>query len=80
MDAGTNALPLLEGKAFKLKHGYFGVKCRSQKDINEGVSISDAIKNEVKYFSEHPDYCKHQDTLGFAHLKKSLNRILVGHI
>jgi dynamin 1-like protein len=59
MDAGTNALPLLEGKAFKLKHGYFGVKCRSQKDINDGVSISEAIKNEVRYFAEHPDYCKH---------------------
>ena len=29
MDAGTDATDLLKGQGFVLKHGYFGVKCRS---------------------------------------------------
>lgn len=31
MDAGTDALDLLQGKIYNLKLGYYGVKCRSQK-------------------------------------------------
>ena len=30
MDAGTDALELLQGSIYPLKLGYFGVKCRSQ--------------------------------------------------
>lgn len=33
MDEGTNALDLLQGKIYPLRHGYMGVVCRSQKDI-----------------------------------------------
>jgi dynamin 1-like protein len=39
MDQGTDALDLLQGKIYPLKLGYYGVKCRSQKQIDTNVSI-----------------------------------------
>ena len=35
MDEGTDALDLLQGNVYPLKLGYFGVKCRSQKQIDD---------------------------------------------
>jgi dynamin 1-like protein len=29
MDEGTDAIEMLKGTGYNLKHGYFGVKCRS---------------------------------------------------
>jgi hypothetical protein len=29
MDEGTDAIEMLKGTGYKLKHGYYGVKCRS---------------------------------------------------
>mmetsp|Transcript_96319 Transcript_96319/g.132476 ORF Transcript_96319/g.132476 Transcript_96319/m.132476 type:complete len:117 (+) Transcript_96319:465-815(+) len=40
MDEGTNALEVLTGKVYPLKLGYYGVKCRSQLQINDNVPIS----------------------------------------
>ena len=40
MDAGTDALDVLEGKVIPLKLGYIGVVNRSQKDIVEKKDIS----------------------------------------
>ena len=37
MDQGTDALDLLQGKIYPLKLGYYGVKCRSQRQIDENV-------------------------------------------
>jgi dynamin 1-like protein len=42
MDEGTNALELLNGNIYPLKLGYYGVKCRSQKNINDNMSIATA--------------------------------------
>ena len=39
MDRGCNALEMLEGKAFPLKHGYHGVKLRSKLDIDNKMTI-----------------------------------------
>ena len=44
MDEGTNANELLNGTSFRLKKGYFGVKCRSQQDIDNRMTISEAIQ------------------------------------
>ena len=44
MDEGTNALEIIRGKIYPLKLGYVPVICRSQKDIQEGQNISDALK------------------------------------
>ena len=43
MDAGTDANERLKGKDYPLKLGYFGVKCRSQLQIDNNISIRDAI-------------------------------------
>ena len=34
MDQGTDALELLQGKIYPLRLGYYGIKCRSQKQID----------------------------------------------
>ena len=56
MDAGTDALDLLQGSIYPLKLGYFGVKCRSQLNIENRVTISEAIRNEAEFFTTHPVY------------------------
>ncbi len=44
MDKGTDAKKMLLGEDISLKYGYVGVKNRSQKDINNNVLVSDALK------------------------------------
>ena len=39
MDEGTDAIEILQGNIYPLKLGYFGVKCRSQKQIDDKLSI-----------------------------------------
>jgi dynamin 1-like protein len=43
MDEGTDAIELLKGTIYPLKLGYYGVKCRSQKNIDDKVTIDEAI-------------------------------------
>jgi len=76
MDQGTDALDLLQGKIYPLNLGYYGVKCRSQRQIEENVTIREALENESKFFATHPTYSSHSDTLGVPHLANSMNRIL----
>lgn len=80
MDEGTNAMDLLTGEVYPLKLGYFGVKCRSQQNIIDNMSIKQAIANEKSFFANHPVYCQHQATMGIPFLSKQLNVILVAHI
>ena len=56
MDEGTNCLEVLQGSIYPLKLGYYGVKCRSQMQINNKVSIQDAWVAEADFFSRHPIY------------------------
>ena len=70
MDEGTNAMELLQGSVYPLKLGYYGVKCRSQQNILDNMSIKQAIINEKDYFSQHPVYCHHSKTLGIPFLSK----------
>ena len=46
MDEGTNAMELLDGTIYPLKLGYYAVKCRSQQQINDRITIRQAIANE----------------------------------
>lgn len=54
MDQGTDALDLLNGKIYPLNLGYHGVKCRSQKQIDENVTIREALENEAKFLQLIP--------------------------
>jgi dynamin 1-like protein len=80
MDEGTNALELLQGTIYPLKLGYYGVKCRSQQQIIDGVPIEEAIKREATYFKNHAVYSAYSANMGIPHLSKSLNSILLRHI
>lgn len=80
MDAGTDAIELLQGSIYPLKLGYYGVRCRSQLQIENRVTIAEALQNEAEYFNTHPIYSQNASKMGIPHLTKSLNRILVGHI
>ena len=80
MDEGTDALDLLQGNVYPLKLGYFGVKCRSQKQIDNNVSIIKAIENEKDFFSRHQTYSAYSEKLGIPYLTKSMNKILIYHI
>ena len=80
MDAGTNVLDDLKGAVYNLKLGYFGVKCRSQLQIEKNVSITKAIEHEAEFFNTHAAYATHSAKMGIPYLTRSLNKILVGHI
>ena len=58
---------------------YVGIINRSQKDINEGKTISAHLESEKKYMDDHPAYSTMQN-LGTPVLARNLNKELVKHI
>lgn len=80
MDEGTDALEMLSGKLYPLKLGYFGVKCRSQKQVDENVPIKEAMVFEHDFFNRHPIYSKYSQKMGVPFLSRNLNKYLVRHI
>lgn len=56
MDEGTDCKALLLNEEIILKHGYVGVKGRSQAEINRQTTVAQAIQNELDYFAKHPVY------------------------
>jgi len=80
MDKGTNALDYLKGEVVPLRLGYIGVKNRSQEDINNGKTIRNALRDEEKFFTNHPVYRPMSSQLGSRYLGEKLNTILVNHI
>lgn len=80
MDEGTNALEIIRGKVYPLKLGYVPVICRSQKDIQEGQNIADALKMEEVYFKTNDAYSSISIRTGVPFLCKTLNEIIVRHI
>lgn len=80
MDKGTDAMNVLVGNVIPLHHGFVGVVNRSQLDINQGRSISHALKAEKQYFLNHPAYRQVANKMGTSYLAKRLNAILMSHI
>lgn len=80
MDKGTDACDYLSGKQYKLKHGYIGVKCRSQDDNNRNKTIKQALEEERSFFETHPAYKDFAETQGTAMLAKKLSELLGDHI
>lgn len=54
MAFGTDAREIFEGKIYPLKKGYVGVVNRSQQDIKDNKSITDAIEKEHNFFMQSP--------------------------
>nr|XP_009777793.1 PREDICTED: dynamin-related protein 5A [Nicotiana sylvestris] len=76
MDKGTNAVEILEGKAYKLQFPWIGVVNRSQADINKNVDMIAARRREREYFSSTPEYKHLAHRMGSEHLGKVLSKHL----
>ena len=50
MDQGTDAVEILSNRVHPLRRGYVAVVNRSQKDINENMSVRDGISKETVSF------------------------------
>ncbi|ORZ21799.1 Dynamin central region-domain-containing protein [Lobosporangium transversale] len=80
MDAGTNSLDILAGRAYPLKLGFIGVVNRSQADIQNNKPMAEALKSETEFFQSHPAYRAIAHRCGTNFLAKTLNTILMNHI
>ncbi|CAN0482348.1 unnamed protein product, partial [Ectocarpus sp. 12 AP-2014] len=78
--AGTDAGDMLDNRIIPLKRGFVGVINRGQKDIDDGVSIRQALQKEAAYFRDHPAYKGLDKRVGTTNLSKTLNQILMHHI
>ncbi|KAJ4805165.1 hypothetical protein LUZ62_017731 [Rhynchospora pubera] len=76
MDQGTNALDVLEGRAYRLLHPWVGIVNRSQADINRNVDMILARKKEREYFQYSPDYSHLASRMGSEYLAKLLSQHL----
>ncbi|CAB1333727.1 unnamed protein product [Coregonus sp. 'balchen'] len=78
MDAGTDAMDVLMGRVIPVKLGLIGVVNRSQLDINNKKSVSDAIQDEHAFLQKkYPSLAKRNGT---KYLARTLNRLLMHHI
>uniref|UniRef100_A0AC35U1R0 Dynamin-type G domain-containing protein n=1 Tax=Rhabditophanes sp. KR3021 TaxID=114890 RepID=A0AC35U1R0_9BILA len=80
MDKGTNAVNVLNNQVYKLKRGFVGIVNRSQEDINEKKSISNALKDEALFFEDHPEYKHLIGAIGTKYLQAKLSEELKGHV
>ncbi|EAR82319.1 dynamin central region family protein (macronuclear) [Tetrahymena thermophila SB210] len=80
MNPGTNCEKVLRNQQIPLKHRYYGMKPRNQKDINNNVTVELAIQNEYEYFSNHEIYKEFADYTGTAALTHKLSTLLDSHI
>ncbi|KAM0935469.1 putative dynamin stalk domain, dynamin, GTPase region, GTPase effector domain, Dynamin superfamily [Dioscorea sansibarensis] len=76
MDKGTNALDVLEGRAYRLQHPWVGIVNRSQADINKNVDMIAARRNEREYFETSTDYSHLASKMGSEYLAKLLSKHL----
>ncbi|MED6187393.1 hypothetical protein PIB30_076023 [Stylosanthes scabra] len=76
MDKGTDAVDILEGKAYKLNFPWIGVVNRSQADINKNVDMIAARRREQEYFETTPEYRHLASRMGSVHLGKVLSKHL----
>ncbi|EAR82316.1 dynamin central region family protein (macronuclear) [Tetrahymena thermophila SB210] len=80
MNPGTNCEKVLRNQQIPLKHRYYGMKPRNQNDINNNISVEQAIQNEQEYFSNHEVYKEFADYTGTAALTHKLSTFLDSHI
>ncbi|KAL8535828.1 hypothetical protein ACS0TY_011461 [Phlomoides rotata] len=76
MDKGTNALDVLEGRAYRLMHPWVGIVNRSQAEINKNVDMSSARQKEIEYFESSPEYGHLSHKMGSEFLAKLLSEHL----
>ncbi|XP_059133546.1 interferon-induced GTP-binding protein Mx2-like [Peromyscus eremicus] len=58
VDRGTEdkVIDVVRNLVYHLKKGYMIVKCRDQQDIQEKLSLTEALEKEQAFFKEHPHF------------------------
>lgn len=78
MDKGTSAKRMLMNEEIHLKLGYIGIVNRAQEDIKNKVTVEQSLRNEVQFFSKHPEYKDIPEKyLGTKSLTAKLSELLV---
>lgn len=80
MDQGTDCVEILNNKVIPLRKGYIAIINRSQKDIQENVSIRKGLTKEQTFFQTNPSYRAISSKCGTKNLSRTLNQILMAHI
>ncbi|XP_024293886.1 interferon-induced GTP-binding protein Mx2-like isoform X3 [Oncorhynchus tshawytscha] len=84
IDKGTekDVLDIVRNKIIPLNMGYVIVKCRGQKQINDGVTINDAIEEERDFFENHDEFSSllDEERVTTKCLAARLTQTLVNHI
>ncbi|XP_068122466.1 interferon-induced GTP-binding protein Mx2-like [Hyperolius riggenbachi] len=72
----------VQNRVYVLKKGYMIVKCRGLREIQNNLSMEDALKNERAFFEEHDEFsCLLKDGLAtIPNLAEKLTTELVSHI
>lgn len=75
---------LFTGKVYPLDLGYFGLKCRNQKDLENNVNMKQAIVNEANFFTnqghDKPVFLQFKNRMGTQSLQKELSDYLAEQI
>ncbi|XP_042543192.1 interferon-induced GTP-binding protein Mx2-like isoform X1 [Dipodomys spectabilis] len=58
VDKGTEdkVVDVVHNLVYRLKKGYMIVKCRGQQDIQQRLSLSEALQKERAFFEDHPQF------------------------
>lgn len=70
MDKGTNALSMLRNEVLPLRLGYIAVVNRSQQDIQQRTSVTQARENEGEFFRSQGQYKAVEAQCGIPALSK----------
>ncbi|XP_038687876.1 dynamin-related protein 1E-like [Tripterygium wilfordii] len=76
MDKGTDALEVLEGRAYPLQNPWVGIVNRSQADIYKNVDMIAARQREREFVSTSPIYGHIAHNMGSEYLAKLLSKHL----
>ncbi|XP_071210496.1 interferon-induced GTP-binding protein Mx2-like [Salvelinus alpinus] len=80
--AEKNVLEIVHNRVIVLNMGYVIVKCRGQKKIDENMSITDAIEEELEFFRNHEHFSSllREEKATTKCLATKLSNALVKHI
>ncbi|KAM9447784.1 interferon-induced GTP-binding protein Mx2-like isoform 1-T2 [Salvelinus alpinus] len=80
--AEKNVLEIVHNRVIVLNMGYVIVKCRGQKKIDENMSITDAIEEELEFFRNHEHFRSllREEKATTKCLATKLSNALVKHI
>ncbi|GAB5036089.1 dynamin like protein [Nannochloropsis oceanica] len=80
MDPGTDAADVLLNRVIPLRIGYVAVVNRGQRDIDNNLTIREALRRESSFFKAHPVYRSLLKQCTTPTLTRMLNNILMHHI